>query len=252
MDYDKSEIAASYDRARGYSTEVMTLWLDTLAAAVPPGEAHHIVDLGCGTGRYSFALAQHFAARVTGIDPSQKMLGEARGKAVVGDVVFKTGHGEALPLADASADLIFCSMVYHHFEQPAVVASECWRVLRPGGRFALRNSTADQADSYAYSAFFPGVPALLTTQLPWLADIRATFEAAGFDTAQQRLVRHENAANWTIFTERLAAGADSILARLPEADFAAGLAALRAHAATAAGAAPVMQEIDFLVFRRPG
>ena len=252
MDYDKTEIAAAYDLGRSYSAAVMALWLETLAAAVPRGEVREIVDLGCGTGRYSFALAEHFAAHVSAIDPSQKMLDQAQAKRPSADVTFKAGQGEALPLADGSADLIFCSMIYHHLAQPAATAAECRRVLRPGGWVALRNSTADQADSYPYADFFPGVRAVMAAQLPRLAEIRATFEAAGFEATRHELVRHEIAANWAAFAGRLAQGADSFLARLPQADFEAGLAALGAHAATAAGAQPVTQEIDFLVFRRAG
>jgi ubiquinone/menaquinone biosynthesis C-methylase UbiE len=73
-----------------------------------------IIDLDCGTRRFSELLAVHFGVQVIGIDPSLKMLHEARRKPTIGKVVYCQGSVEALPFADGRADLVFMSMVYHH------------------------------------------------------------------------------------------------------------------------------------------
>ena len=57
MDYDKTRIAATYDAARGYRPEVLKQWLDLVAAHAPSAPAL-IVDLGCGTGRFTQPLAR--------------------------------------------------------------------------------------------------------------------------------------------------------------------------------------------------
>jgi SAM-dependent methyltransferase len=57
---------------------VHSLWLGVISQRVPDG-APDILDLGCGTGRYSAAHADLFNARVIAVDPSLKMLAEARG-----------------------------------------------------------------------------------------------------------------------------------------------------------------------------
>jgi SAM-dependent methyltransferase len=44
---------------------------------------------------------------------------------------------DALPVADDSLDLVLCTQVLEHVPEPAAVLSECFRVLRPGGRVAL-------------------------------------------------------------------------------------------------------------------
>ena len=80
MDYDRTAIAKTYDAARGYSPEVLRLWLELVAAAAPRDVAL-IVDVGCGTGRFSRPLAERFDTRVIGIDPSQNMLEIAGNKA---------------------------------------------------------------------------------------------------------------------------------------------------------------------------
>jgi trans-aconitate methyltransferase len=51
-----------------------------------------VIDIGCGTGRFSELLAAHFGVRVIGIDPSLKMLDEARCKPMIGEL---PGDGRA-------------------------------------------------------------------------------------------------------------------------------------------------------------
>src|SRR5690242_17067465 len=93
MDYDQTKIAATYDAARGYSPDVLRLWLDRVAAHAPPAP-EVILDIGCGTGRFTHPLAERFQARVIGIDPSLKMLEAARSKRSSGRVEFRRASAE--------------------------------------------------------------------------------------------------------------------------------------------------------------
>jgi ubiquinone/menaquinone biosynthesis C-methylase UbiE len=99
-----------------------------------------VVDVGCGTGRYAYALAERVAARVIGIDPSAKMLAGAR--ANLAETALSSA-GEQLTLADGCADMVFLSMILHHLKECPRQAEECRRVLRRGGRICVRNSTHD-------------------------------------------------------------------------------------------------------------
>ena len=60
MDYDKSKMATVYDEARSLTPEGLRQWLDLLSrdARLLPGAL--VVDLGCGTGRFSEPLAEAF------------------------------------------------------------------------------------------------------------------------------------------------------------------------------------------------
>ena len=49
-----------------------------LLALVPAGEVHEALDLGCGTGRFSFALSDTYKCPVLAVDPSNAMLQEGR------------------------------------------------------------------------------------------------------------------------------------------------------------------------------
>jgi hypothetical protein len=53
MDYDKTDMPEAYDSGRSYSPAVLALWLDVVSRWVPKGTVAQILDLGCGTGRYS-------------------------------------------------------------------------------------------------------------------------------------------------------------------------------------------------------
>jgi ubiquinone/menaquinone biosynthesis C-methylase UbiE len=143
MDYDQTEIAAAYDKARGLAPETARLWLDLLSAYIDPTTTSLLVDLGCGTGRFSDLLASHFGIQVIGIDPSSKMIDQARRKPANGNVSFREGLAEAVPLADGCADLIFMSQVYHHLTNPVAVGRECHRVLSRDGFVCIRNGTKE-------------------------------------------------------------------------------------------------------------
>jgi ubiquinone/menaquinone biosynthesis C-methylase UbiE len=252
VDYDKTEMPATYDRGRSHSPETLRLWLEVLSVHVSKASVSDIVDLGCGTGRFSAALAEHFAANVVGVEPSEKMLKQARKKPCGGRVTFRRGRGEALPLGDGSADMVFMSMVFHHLEDPVCVARECRRVLRDGGAVCLRNSTVDQIPSFRYLSFFPGALSLAEDHLVSCNEIEAVFSAAGFKTDVHEIALQQIAPTWPACAKKMFHRADSILARLPFAAFQTGMAALRAHGEQAAPDEPVTENTDLFVFRRSG
>jgi SAM-dependent methyltransferase len=247
VDYDKTRIATTYDAARGYRPEVLQQWLDLIAAHAPSAPTS-ILDLGCGTGRFTQPLAQRFDAKVVGIDPSDRMLAAARAKEDGARVEFRQASAEKLPLPDGSVDMIFMSMVLHHLHDRPAAARECHRILRKNGRLCLRNCTRDIV--YPQSRFFPGMLPMVAADLPSSEDIVALFEAAGLRSRAHEIVTHTVAAGWQEFADKLALRADSFLARLPDSEFAAGLAELRAYA-TGRALEAITEQIDFFVFERP-
>jgi len=251
MDYDQTTMPSAYDAGRGYAPAVLAFWLNTIGAPLAGQRIGDILDLGCGTGRYTGALAGHFGACAVGVDPSEKMLAEARRKGGGRDVRYLRGSGEAIPLAGASVDMVFMSMVFHHLGSPQKTAEECCRVLRGGGVVCLRAGATDRIDSYPYVPFFPDTRPLLARDLQSAAFIQATFEAAGFRLDHHEVVQSEVAASWTEYCDKLAHRADSILIQLADDAFGEGLAALREHARHAPQDEAVIEPVEFFVFRRP-
>ena len=248
MDYDKGNIPSSYDAGRGYSPAMLALWLDRISKCAPRGKLSRILDLGCGTGRYSAALANHFDARVIAIDRSAKMLAEA-GKKSAPRVTLARADGELLPLRDASIDMVFMSMVFHHFDNPLRAMRECRRVVHAGGTVCLRAATVNRIGTYPYVPFFARSRAILEATLQMQERIEAIFHEAGFELMRHELVRNEVASNWRIYADKIAAGADSILAQLSEAEFREGMRLLRQHAATTIDES-VTEIVDLFAFRR--
>ncbi|SBT94126.1 Methyltransferase domain-containing protein [Streptomyces sp. DI166] len=92
-----------------------------------------VVDIGAGTG-IATALLRDRGADVVAVEPGAGMAAELR-RAHPG-IPLVRGDGNALPLADASADLITCAQAWH-WTDPARALPEALRVLRPGGALAL-------------------------------------------------------------------------------------------------------------------
>jgi ubiquinone/menaquinone biosynthesis C-methylase UbiE len=247
MDYDKTEIPTTYDKARAVAPETRRLWQDLLSVYISPAEISLVIDVGCGTGRFSELLAGHFSAQVIGIDPSLKMLDQARRNPAIGSVVYCQGLAEAIPVRDGCADLMFMSMVYHHFCDPSAVAKECHRVLRQGGFACIRNGTRES--DFPHRHFFR-LRALIDSDLPSRRDIEAVFAVSRFTPIVHQVVTQVTAPNWPSFVEKSALRADSFLARLSNDDFQHGMAALRNPGDAINQNDAVTEEIDWFVFRR--
>jgi ubiquinone/menaquinone biosynthesis C-methylase UbiE len=69
MDYDATEIPAVYDLSRDHGPAVADLWMSEVAKHIDQSSIERILDLGCGTGRFSNALASRFQAGLIAIDP---------------------------------------------------------------------------------------------------------------------------------------------------------------------------------------
>jgi len=248
MDYDLTDIPAAYDRGRELGPEVLKLWMNEIRARLEGQMISRILDLGCGTGRFSECLSGHFNADVLGIDPSTKMLRQAREKRRIRRVYYQRGYAEAVPLRSQSVDMIFMSMSFHHFSDPNRAARECRRVLVGHGHVCVRTGTRERIPSYPYVPFFPSTPSMLERLLPDRAGLREVFESAGFHMVSAECVTQTVAQDWEAYAEKLAAGGDSVLARLSRQDFESGLDALRSHGARQPPQ-PVVEPIDLFVFR---
>lgn len=105
-------------------------------ASVSDGE--RVVDVGCGTGNAALLAAER-GARVTGVDPSPRLLEVARERAAAMgvDASFVSGEGAAIPLDDGEARIVLSvfGVIFAHDVHAA--AKEMARVTAAGGRIVL-------------------------------------------------------------------------------------------------------------------
>ena len=247
MDYNQASVGRRYDLARSYRPEVLAGWLGAIATHVPT--ARDILDLGCGTGRFTQALADLYGARVIGIDPSPAMLAQAVEKAASPGVRFVCAAAEAIPAPDANFDLVFSSMAFHHFADRDAAARECRRVLWPGGSVVIRNATRERTRHSPYARFFRGFLAIVDAKLPAQTDIAEVFTRAGLELRAHVPIWHAMAPRWEDLADKASLRVDSLLAEVEDSVFAEGLRAMRAYAARADPDERIGLEIDLYVFR---
>jgi demethylmenaquinone methyltransferase/2-methoxy-6-polyprenyl-1,4-benzoquinol methylase len=154
-DFSRRDIEFHRQTAKSYDDDVTKTYavyhryllepfLDRLAERVGRGRA---LDLGCGTGVISLALAVR-GFDVVGVDHSEDMLAIAEKKLAEGHVAgarrFIVGDVRELPLADAQFDCVTCQGVLHHLPEMEACLSEIRRVLRPGGFFYISEPSSDE------------------------------------------------------------------------------------------------------------
>ena len=96
----------------------LAAWLEDEAGR---GESYRLLDVGCGPKPYYPFFAEH-ASEYVGVDVVENPVAELRGSV------------EALPVEDASFDVVLCTQVLEHCDDPAQAVRELRRVTAPGGR----------------------------------------------------------------------------------------------------------------------
>jgi len=176
--YDR--IGESYDRTRRADPYLTGRLLAHLRPM--PSEQH--LDVACGTGNYTVALAAT-GVEMIGADVSAKMIAAARAKSaavardrpspcwVVADVT-------ALPFVTNTFAGATCTLAIHHFANLGAAFAEVGRVVRAGGRFVMLTATPDQMNRYWLFRYFPEMMARAAAQMPDLGATAAALSAAGF------------------------------------------------------------------------
>jgi ubiquinone/menaquinone biosynthesis C-methylase UbiE/biotin operon repressor len=98
-----------------------------------------IADLGAGEGTISQLMAQR-AKKVIAIDNSEKMVefgAELARKHGIGNMEYRLGELEDVPIRSGTVDLAFLSQALHHARHPHRAVEEARRILKPGGRIAV-------------------------------------------------------------------------------------------------------------------
>jgi ubiquinone/menaquinone biosynthesis C-methylase UbiE len=170
VSYDR--IGAGYDttrRADTHITEWLCRFLDVNSAGV-------YLDIACGTGNYTVALAA-IAGRWHGLDASITMIQAARPKSA--SVSWHVADVTDLPSSVPAVDGVSCVMALHHLPDVPAALREVRRVLRPGGRFVAFTASREQMRSYWLNAYFPVAMARAIAQMPDVVDLQRWLSDSG-------------------------------------------------------------------------
>jgi ubiquinone/menaquinone biosynthesis C-methylase UbiE len=247
--YSQSEAASHYDAARSLPPQTKALWLETLKSCLPDDKVKVIVDLGCGTGRFTTALAESFHCSVIGIDPSLAMLDVARSQDRA-NICWKQGRAELIPLEDASVDVVFMSQVFHHLVQPQEALQETRRVLRPGGYLIIRNGTQENNAEMGWLHCFPEALEIEEKRMPSQKQLADVVAGQAFDLISGRTVYQFFAASYGEYFEKISQRGLSALIMIDDAAFQAGLRRLHDWVCLQPPNAPVREPVDLFVFRK--
>jgi ubiquinone/menaquinone biosynthesis C-methylase UbiE len=175
--------AATYDRhwmQRIVFNPIQRTVLQVAAEQVASPGA--ILDVGCGTGKLLKSARTRFpGARLVGVDAAEEMVKYAQASTPDGAIEFRQATAEDLPFPDASFDLVFSTMTFHHWSNQARGSAEVARVLAPGGRWLL-------ADFVASGLMKPVRALLRLHQFPDRARLQAMLADAGLKVVNEQRV----------------------------------------------------------------
>jgi ubiquinone/menaquinone biosynthesis C-methylase UbiE len=121
-----------------------------------------VLDLGCGTGIVSQAIAQSLTSgSIMGIDRSPAMITAAQlrsQQSELTNLTFQVGDSKNLDLPTASCDFVYARFLFQHLSNPPVTLAEIRRVLRPGGIACIVDVDSD------WMMFYPPIASTDTFQ----------------------------------------------------------------------------------------
>ncbi|NQT18260.1 MAG: class I SAM-dependent methyltransferase [Planctomycetes bacterium] len=251
IDYNDA-LHRTYHEARRLSPETATLWMAVARGYVGERNAPAILDLGCGTGRFTPLLADAFGARVIGVEPADKMRSVAQEKSRHPNVQYLKGTAERIPAQDRSFDVGWVSMVVHHVSDLDACARELHRVVRPGGLVLIRNSFSGRLQTVRAYEFFPDALAIDNARLPKVETVRSAFEAIGFGFVDFRGVEQIIDTSLTEHVARIRQRGVSTFELISDEEFERGIRRMEQAARDEDPPKPVTERIDFLVMHRGG
>jgi ubiquinone/menaquinone biosynthesis C-methylase UbiE len=184
---DYSTIGEHYDERRPVPAEI---WISTIVRLGRITVDSDVLDIGCGTGRYTTRVAAASRASIYGVDCSPTMLKNALKSDPERAIRWTMGDAHALPFKSNSFDCAYMTMVFHQIQKRNTLLDEIRRVLRPGGRCIIATSSHLAIREHVLR-HFPGATAIDLNRFPSIPALRRSLKKAGFSNVGSTLVRHD-------------------------------------------------------------
>jgi ubiquinone/menaquinone biosynthesis C-methylase UbiE len=135
------------------------------------------LDIGCGTGNYTIALANK-GLKFYGIEPSEKMLNIAKSRNQ--EINWLLGQAEEIPADNNAFDGCIATLTIHHWADIEKAFKELYRVLKANAKIVFFTSTPKQMQGYWLNHYFPKMLEDSIKQMPSFETIKSASANAGF------------------------------------------------------------------------
>ncbi len=220
---DYSKIASFYDRAHTMRDENLKLWRNMVSERINPGTDTQLLDLGCGTGKFSLIFAADLGVKVTAADASPAMLEKAVEKDTAGVIKWGLQNAERLTFADETFDAVFMSHLLHHLDSPLTALRGCKRVLKRSGAVLIRYGAIEQIREDYRHVFFPETLEIDEPRTPSVAMVENWLEQAGFSRVESEEVKQITFEDSGEVLKATQHRITSVLSMIPESVFETGL-----------------------------
>lgn len=228
MTSEYDTIGKTYTSTRAADPRITARLIELLAL---PTQAH-VIDIGAGSGNYSFALAES-GYLVMAVEPSATMRSQAQPHP---NLDWRNASAEALPFADKQFDGAVMTLCLHHLEDWKQGLQEALRVCNGGPLIIFAFDIEYKADFWLFDYF----PAFIAIDKNWSAtlneiadfaerELRADFAVTPFPIPKD-LVDHFAASGWArpeIYLQKKYRDGISSFSKIDEKTLQQGLASLR-------------------------
>jgi ubiquinone/menaquinone biosynthesis C-methylase UbiE len=211
---DYSKIAKSYDKVR---TELG----DLLSRIVRYGKINPkslVLDIGCGTGRFTNNLSALAGCSLFGLEPSSDMLREAFLKDSFRSIAWIRGDGQRLPFPNGIFDCAYMTFVLHHVEKKDLALQEIYRVLKVGGRCVIMTTSHSQIKRHVLNDF-PGVTAIDLKRFPSVPSIKKIMSNIFFKSVHYHVLHCFESTPTSEYLERVRSKYASTLTLFSDEEF---------------------------------
>jgi len=224
-------IGKTYDTTRKPDPEIVKI----LSHFLEPTSSGRYLDVACGSGNYTNALAQT-GLNIEGFDISDEMLGKARLKNPA--ISWHQGDAKELPFQDSSFDGAICTLATHHMGRFEEAFKEIYRVMRPG-KFVMLTATPEQMKNYWLCHYFPMMMEDAGQRMSSFRRVEQAYIDAGFiNIKQEKFFVTNTLTDWFLHAGKyrpemylnpaVRAGISSFHVSANEKEITTGLAALKA------------------------
>ena len=226
---DYGQIAATYDAARPLSDQNLDLWVDLISRRIGSRRRIEFLDLGCGTGRFTFAIAARPGYSVTGADVTIEMLRKAREKEEISRISWMAHDAVFSPYLAESFDAVFMSHLLHHVHKPKDVVRECYRILKPAGVVLNRYGAIENIRDDPEHRFFPETVEIDEARIPSTQQVQDWFTDAGFKEISSETIYQHTYESVKEILDRMTLKPTSVLTLISQSAFEQGLERLQRY-----------------------